>query len=121
MANKLPSTGEDFLLRINADDMSELGVSDGQEARLASPYGEITVTCHKADVPRGVFFLPLEPLANLLFRGPIPKEPAYRTGNDNLSLSRPWNQPLAKSIRGARERGERRDKKEARSEIKRGE
>jgi formylmethanofuran dehydrogenase subunit D len=56
-------------LRIHPDDMLELAVSEGQSARMSSPYGEVTVTCHPADVPRGLFFLPLGPLANQLFSG----------------------------------------------------
>ncbi len=56
-------------LRINPADMSELALSEGQPARMKSPSGEITVTCHQADVPRGIFFLPLGPLANQLFSG----------------------------------------------------
>jgi formylmethanofuran dehydrogenase subunit B len=56
-------------LRINADDMSELAVSEGQSVRIASPYGEATVTCQRADVPRRTFFLPLGPVANHLFSG----------------------------------------------------
>jgi formylmethanofuran dehydrogenase subunit D len=56
-------------LRIHPEDMAEAGLSEGDDARLASPYGEALVTCHPTDVPRGVFFLPLGPLANQLFSG----------------------------------------------------
>ncbi len=71
MTSKL---SEDYLreissLRINAGDMQTLCVADGQRARMKSPYGEVTVTCHTADVPSGLFFLPLGPLANQLFSG----------------------------------------------------
>jgi formylmethanofuran dehydrogenase subunit D len=71
MANKLSAEyrQETSSLRINPDDMSELALSEGQPARLTSPYGEITVTCYKADVPKGIFFLPLGPLANQLYSG----------------------------------------------------
>jgi formylmethanofuran dehydrogenase subunit D len=71
MANKLGAEygREISSLRINAEDMHALAVSEGQPARMASPYGEVTVTCHPADVPRGIFFLPLGPLANQLFSG----------------------------------------------------
>ena len=71
MANKLSEeyARETSCLQINAEDMHELAVSDGQSARITSPYGEVTVTCHPANVPRGVFFLPLGPLANQLFSG----------------------------------------------------
>jgi formylmethanofuran dehydrogenase subunit D len=65
---------EDYLqeissLRISAEDMAELALSDGDKARLASPHGAISVTCHPTDVPKGLFFLPLGPLANRLFSG----------------------------------------------------
>lgn len=71
MTNKLsPEYGlEISSLRINPDDMNELAVSEGQPVRLASPYGEVTVTCQPADVPRRTFFLPLGPVANQLFSG----------------------------------------------------
>jgi formylmethanofuran dehydrogenase subunit D len=71
MANKLSAEyrREISALRINRDDMKQLAVAEGQPARMASPYGEATVTCHPADVPRGVFFLPLGPVANQLFSG----------------------------------------------------
>ncbi len=71
MTNKLSAEygREISSLRINPDDMHELAVSDGQSVRMASPYGEVTVTCQLADVPRGTFFLPLGPVANQLFSG----------------------------------------------------
>lgn len=71
MANKLSAAyaREIASLRIHPDDMLELAVSEGQSVCLASPYGEVTVICHPADVPRGIFFLPLGPLANQLFSG----------------------------------------------------
>jgi formylmethanofuran dehydrogenase subunit D len=54
-------------LRINPEDMADLALSEGDAARLASPHGAVTVTCHPTDVPRGLFFLPVGPLANELF------------------------------------------------------
>ena len=71
MASKLSSgyAREISSLRINPDDMNELAVAEGQRARIASPYGEVSVTCHSTDVPRGIFVLPLGPLANQLFSG----------------------------------------------------
>jgi len=56
-------------LRINADDLAELALSEGDHARIVSPFGEVVVTCHPSDVPRGLFFLPLGPVANQLFSG----------------------------------------------------
>ncbi len=56
-------------LRVNPDDMDELALSPGEQARITSPYGEAIVACNPADVPRGLFFMPLGPLANRLFSG----------------------------------------------------
>jgi formylmethanofuran dehydrogenase subunit D len=56
-------------LRVNPEDMAELALSDGDPARVVSPHGEAIVTCHPTDVPRGLFFLPLGPLANRLYSG----------------------------------------------------
>jgi len=71
MTNKLSADygREISSLRIHPDDMAELAVSEGQPVRLVSPYGEATVTCQSADVPRRTFFLPLGPIANQLFSG----------------------------------------------------
>jgi formylmethanofuran dehydrogenase subunit B len=71
MANKLSAEygREISALRIHADDMYQLSVSEGHPVRIASPYGEAIVTCQPADVPRGTFFLPLGPVANRLFSG----------------------------------------------------
>jgi formylmethanofuran dehydrogenase subunit D len=65
---------EDYLreiasLRISPEDLAELALSEGQAARVVSPHGAISVTCHPTDVPKGLFFLPLGPLANQLFSG----------------------------------------------------
>ncbi|HML35276.1 molybdopterin dinucleotide binding domain-containing protein [Sporomusa sphaeroides] len=54
-------------LRINAEDLAELGVTAGQTAVMKSPYGQIEVICRQAEGPRGFFFLPLGPVANQIF------------------------------------------------------
>ncbi len=54
-------------LRINAEDMAALSLSEGDYACIKSPHGEITVTCQPADVPRGLFFIPLGILANQVY------------------------------------------------------
>ncbi|MDR3560290.1 MAG: molybdopterin dinucleotide binding domain-containing protein [Negativicutes bacterium] len=51
-------------LRLAPEDLAELELTPGQRALLTSPYGEAAVTCQKADGPRGLFFLPLGPVAN---------------------------------------------------------
>jgi formylmethanofuran dehydrogenase subunit D len=56
-------------LRVNPGDLDELVLAEGDAARIVSPFGEAVVTCHAADVPKGLFFLPLGPLANQLFSG----------------------------------------------------
>nr|WP_275406346.1 molybdopterin dinucleotide binding domain-containing protein [Pseudodesulfovibrio sp. JC047] len=55
------------ILRIHPDDLSAMGAKDGQAAMLTSQHGEVRITCKGADVPRGLFFLPLGPVANVLF------------------------------------------------------
>ncbi len=62
-----PYIAEISTLRIHPDDLSALGVADGNSATLTSAHGEIQVTCKATDVPQGLFFLPLGPVANTLF------------------------------------------------------
>ncbi|MGE4195087.1 MAG: molybdopterin dinucleotide binding domain-containing protein [Pseudodesulfovibrio sp.] len=62
-----PYLAEISTLRIHPDDLSAMGVEDGGAAMLASPHGEVRVTCKGTDVPKGLFFLPLGPVANTLF------------------------------------------------------
>ena len=54
-------------LRINPEDLAELGVAPKESARLASVHGEAIVICRPTEGPRGLFFLPLGPVANRLF------------------------------------------------------
>ncbi len=56
-------------LRLNADDLATIGVENGNQALLASGYGTIRVICKAAEVPQGLFFLPLGAVANTLFSG----------------------------------------------------
>ncbi len=56
-------------LQINPEDLDELALAEGDQARITSPFGEAVVTCHPTDVPKGLFFMPLGPLANQLFSG----------------------------------------------------
>lgn len=57
---------ETSTLRVSAGDLARLGLDSGQEARLASPFGQALVRCQAAEVPSGLFFLPLGPTANQL-------------------------------------------------------
>ncbi len=62
-----PYIEEISTLRIHQDDLTALGVESGGQAMLASAHGEIRVFCKATDVPQGIFFLPLGPVANTLF------------------------------------------------------
>lgn len=55
---------ETSTLEINPGELAALGLAPGQRARLISPFGEVTVICRPAEVPPGLFFLPLGPAAN---------------------------------------------------------
>lgn len=54
-------------LRVHEEDLAELGLGEQHQALLSSAHGEVVVTCRAADVPRGLFFLPLGQVANQLF------------------------------------------------------
>lgn len=62
-------------LTINPEDFATLGLSQNNSAVLRNAAGTITVTCRSKEGPRGLFFLPLGPLANLLI-----EEETYGTG-----------------------------------------
>jgi len=62
-----PYIAEISTLRIHPDDLAALGVENGGHAMLASEHGEVRVTCRATEVPQGLFFLPLGPVANTLF------------------------------------------------------
>jgi formylmethanofuran dehydrogenase subunit D len=54
-------------VRLNPEDLAELGLAPNQSALLASAHGEAIVTCRSTEGPRGLFFMPLGPVANQLF------------------------------------------------------
>lgn len=54
------------MLTINPEDFAALGLAEDRKATLKSPDGQITVICRAAEGPKGLFFLPLGPLANRL-------------------------------------------------------
>ncbi len=64
-------------LTVNPEDFTTLGLSQNNSAvlRNATGTGTITVTCRCKEGPRGLFFLPLGPLANQLIN-----EETYGTG-----------------------------------------
>ncbi|WP_428565219.1 MAG: molybdopterin dinucleotide binding domain-containing protein [Solidesulfovibrio sp. DCME] len=58
-------------LRLNPDDLADLGLEEGGQAVLASAHGRAVVTCRAAEGPRGLFFLPLGEVANRLFSAAV--------------------------------------------------
>ncbi|NLI91659.1 MAG: tRNA CCA-pyrophosphorylase [Peptococcaceae bacterium] len=56
-------------LVINPEDFSSLGLGSEKKAILKSHSAEITVTCQSVEGPKGIFFLPLGPLANMVIDG----------------------------------------------------
>lgn len=54
-------------VRLNSEDLAELGLTPNQSALIASAHGEAVVTCRAAEGPRGLFFMPLGAVANRLF------------------------------------------------------
>ncbi len=54
------------MLNVNPEDLSTLRLNDDMQAVLQSDDAEILVTCREAQGPKGVFFLPLGPVANRL-------------------------------------------------------
>jgi formylmethanofuran dehydrogenase subunit D len=54
-------------VRLNPEDLAELGLAPNQPALLTSAHGETVVTCRSAEGPRGLFFMPLGAVANRLF------------------------------------------------------
>ena len=51
---------------INADDMAELAVTGEQIVRVRTDAGEIEAPVRASDLPRGLIFIPMGPLANQL-------------------------------------------------------
>lgn len=62
-------------LMVNPEDFDALELGEDKKAILESSVGQITVTCRSMKGPRGLFFLPLGPLANQLI-----DEETYGTG-----------------------------------------
>ena len=56
-------------LELSPQDLMVLGIAPGQQARLISRNGEAIVACRPKEGPRGLFFLPLGPIANQLTSG----------------------------------------------------
>jgi formylmethanofuran dehydrogenase subunit D len=59
-------------VEINADDMARLGLKDGDQVRLRSPFGETVVQCKgrkPADLPAGLLFMAYGPPSSQLMGG----------------------------------------------------
>jgi formylmethanofuran dehydrogenase subunit D len=54
------------LVEMSDDDMTRLGVTEGQTVRLVSPAGFVEIPVYKADLPAGLLFIPMGPAANML-------------------------------------------------------
>ncbi len=59
------------LLRMNPDDMTRLGLTEGAKVRLRNAQGEIIVTCVSAkdELPLGVLFMAYGPESSKLMSG----------------------------------------------------
>ena len=66
-------------LTVNPEDFAALGLHQDNKAILRNSTEKITVTCRSKEGPRGLFFLPLGPLANRLI-----DEETYGTGVPNF-------------------------------------
>ena len=59
-------------VEINADDMTRLGLTEGDKVRLRSTTGEVIVTCKQrdaADLPTGLLFIAYGPASSQLMAG----------------------------------------------------
>lgn len=55
---------------LNEDDMKEIGVSEGENVKVKTQFGEIVVVAKKASAnPKGIAFIPMGPWANAVIGG----------------------------------------------------
>jgi formylmethanofuran dehydrogenase subunit D len=54
------------LVEMNGEDMSDLGVEEGDLVSISTLAGQVAVPARKGDLPRGMLFMPMGPAANLL-------------------------------------------------------
>lgn len=54
------------VLEIGPEDMRRLGIRPGERVRVRSSFGEVVVVCKEAELPSGLFCLPMGPVANSL-------------------------------------------------------
>lgn len=53
-------------VEICRDDMTRLGIAEGQTVKLLSGAGEVEVVVYPANLPAGLLFIPMGPAANKL-------------------------------------------------------
>lgn len=54
------------VVQMNADEMTELGIEDGEVIEVRTSSGSVRVRAHAGDLPAGLLFMPLGPTANVL-------------------------------------------------------
>ncbi|MCX6000400.1 MAG: formylmethanofuran dehydrogenase [Chloroflexi bacterium] len=60
-------TDEVSTVEVSKEDMEQMGLQDGEQVRLRTERGEITIRCRtSAALPQGVVFMPYGPPANTL-------------------------------------------------------
>jgi formylmethanofuran dehydrogenase subunit D len=57
------------LVELNAEDMSELGVKEGEMVCVSTAAGQVEVPAREGNLPRRMLFMPLGPAANRLIGG----------------------------------------------------
>lgn len=53
-------------VEIGQDDMTRLGITEGQNVKIFSGSGEVEVPVYPANLPKGLLFIPMGPAANKL-------------------------------------------------------
>ncbi|MCP4117413.1 MAG: formylmethanofuran dehydrogenase [Desulfobacteraceae bacterium] len=53
-------------IEIGPEDMTRLGIKDGQIVRLRSDAGQVEAPVHSGNLPSGLVFIPMGPTANVL-------------------------------------------------------
>jgi formylmethanofuran dehydrogenase subunit D len=59
----LQATG---LVELNPADMARLGIADGDQVAVHSPEGRVSAVARQSDLPEGMAFIPMGPMANRL-------------------------------------------------------
>jgi formylmethanofuran dehydrogenase subunit D len=57
------------MIDLNPADMAQLGLGDGDRARLKSSFGTVVVVCRAADIPEGLAFIAFGPASSRLISG----------------------------------------------------